>query len=88
MTNKRGQIVSALGRESGAQHGDYQMLVSTTEEYQNISNLGWGKSQALGILYNYPTAQPDSSLPDPSLLAPSLQSQTVKSFLAPCLAAT
>ena len=33
MTNKRGQIVSALGSESGAQHGDDQMLVSTTEEY-------------------------------------------------------
>ena len=48
MTNKRGQIVSALGNESGAQHSDYHMLVSTTEEYQNISNLVWVKLQALG----------------------------------------
>lgn len=83
MTNKRGQISSALGSESCAQNGDYQMLVSTTAEYQNISTLVWDKLQAL---YNYPTAQPDSSLPDPSLRAPSLKPQTVKSLLAPCLA--
>lgn len=85
MTNKRGQISRALGSESCAQYGDYQMLVSTTVEYRNVSTLVWDKLQALGILYNYPTAQPDSSLPDPSLRAPS-PLQTVKSLLAPCLA--
>lgn len=85
---QEGANCQCFGSEPGAQHSDYQMLVSTTEEYQNISNLVWDKLQALGTLYNYPTAQPGSSLPDPSLLAPSLQPQTVKSFLAPCLAAT
>lgn len=72
----------------GVQHSDYQMLVSSTEEHHNTSSLVWDKLQALGMLYNYPTAQPDSSLPDPSLLALSHKPQTVESFLAPCLAAT
>lgn len=70
----------------GVQHSNYQMLVSSTEEY-NTSNLVWDKLQALSMLYNHPTAQPDSSLPDPSLLALSRKPQTVESFLAPCLAA-
>lgn len=50
---QEGHNVSALRTDSIAQHQDCQMLISTAEEYQNISNMVKDQPQTLDTLQNY-----------------------------------